>query len=42
MNNVRHALPCLITGLLLSLPVQANDHKVLGGACRETPLTTWR
>lgn len=30
MNNVRRALPCLITGLLLSLSVQANDHKVLG------------
>lgn len=30
MNNVRRALPCLLTGLLLSLSVQANDHKVLG------------
>lgn len=30
MNNVRRGLPCLITGLLLSLSVQANDHKVLG------------
>lgn len=30
MKNLRHALPCLLTGLLLSLSVQANDHKVLG------------
>lgn len=30
MKNLRHALPCLFTSLLLSLSVQANDHKVLG------------
>ena len=30
MKNCRRALPCLLTGLLLSLSVQANDHKALG------------
>lgn len=30
MKNYRYALPCLFTGLLLSLSVQANDHKALG------------
>jgi len=30
MKTFRRALPCLFTGLLLSLSVQANDHKALG------------
>lgn len=30
MKKCRLALPCLLTGLLLSLSVQANDHKALG------------
>ncbi|NDO80632.1 hypothetical protein CJP72_07555 [Citrobacter sp. NCU1] len=30
MKNCRHAFPCLFTGLLLSLSVQANGHKALG------------
>ena len=30
MKKCRRALPCLLTGLLLSLSVQANDHKALG------------
>lgn len=30
MKKCRLALPCLLTGLLLGLSVQANDHKALG------------
>lgn len=30
MKTFRRALPCLLTGLLLSLSVQASDHKALG------------
>jgi len=30
MKNLRRALPCRFTDLLLSLSAQANDHKVLG------------
>lgn len=30
MKTFRRVFPCLFTGLLLSLSVQANDHKALG------------